>query len=375
MRIVHLVLLVILTQISTFAQDVTALLGEPFNAQRTQTFINSLDEEHAESFLPYLRTYKLDYFTSGVSIDLNSDLAVYRVSLFDSGYAFKAFNGSLPLGVQWHQTESAIENEIGNLEEVRSNQFVKQYTTEDYVLDFYFLDGRLYLMRCTVTPKKLKENAQNIFKAWGIRLLPDGKPVKGNVLDSIGTMVWGENAAIYEGEWSFGLPHGKGQYVDSFGNKYDGEFKLGFFWGKGDFYSAQQNFSYRGDFIMGKKHGNGKIAYTNKIAYAGDWFQDIMQGTGTYVMGTNYFYEGAMRNNNFNGKGKLTTPDGTIDGSFKNGKPHGYCVQKTSDGFQELKGRWVNGKKEGEFTLVVNGNESKHLYKNDVEVDFTETQN
>lgn len=375
MRIVHAVLLGIGIQLSALAQDVTGIIGEAFNSAQPQAFVQSLDDEPQENFLPYLRTYKLDYFLSGVSVELNSDMAVYRVSLYDSGYTYHSFKGGLPLGVEWNQTETEIEDKIGNLEEVRTNPFVKQFSTDDYVLDFYFLDGRLYLMRCTVTPKKLTENAQNILQSWGIRLLPDGKPIKGNVLDSVGSMMWGENAAIYEGEWSFGLPHGSGQYVDSFGNKYEGEFKLGFFWGRGDFYSAQQGFSYRGDFVMGKKHGKGKISYTNKIGYAGDWFQDIMQGNGTYVMGTNYFYEGAMYNNNFNGKGKLTTPDGTIEGSFKNGKPHGFCSQKTSDGFQELKGVWVNGKKEGEFTLIVNGRASKHLYKNDEEIDFPATQN
>ena len=73
--------------------------------------------------------------------------------------------------------------------------------------------------------------------ATGIRLIPDGKKIDGNIVDGQGSMKWGDGVAVYKGEWTYGVPHGKGQYVDSFGNKYEGDFKLGFFWGQGKFYS------------------------------------------------------------------------------------------------------------------------------------------
>ena len=85
-------------------------------------------------------------------------------------------------------------------------------------------------------------------------------------------MMWGNGAATYQGEWSYGLPHGKGQYIDSFGNKYDGEFKLGFFWGQARFFSETYKYSYTGEFVMGKKHNKGRITYANKTAYDGQWF-------------------------------------------------------------------------------------------------------
>ena len=211
-------------------------------------------------------------------------------------------------------------------------------------------------------------SALNSVASWGLRLLPDGRVVSGNVLDGEGVMVWGENAASYDGDWMYGLPHGIGTYIDSFGNQYAGEFKLGFFWGVGSYSSAFYNYDYDGMFIMGKRHGKGEMRYQNGIKYSGDWVQDKMEGIGQYSMGAQYYYQGSMENNSFNGKGVLTTPDGYIKGKFKDGKPHGYCEQYSNQSSQTLSGYWQNGKKEGEFNLNAFGFDRKVIFKNDIEV-------
>jgi hypothetical protein len=74
-----------------------------------------------------------------------------------------------------------------------------------------------------------------------------------------------------------------------------------------------------------------------------------------------------MRDNAFNGKGVLYTKDGYIKGTFKSGKPHGYCVQFASQSGQMLKGNWVNGSKEGEFIKTIFGYDQKVIFKNDIE--------
>ena len=210
--------------------------------------------------------------------------------------------------------------------------------------------------------------AQDALSYWGIRLLPDGEAKKGNVIDGRGVMVWGNGQAQYDGEWSYGLPHGSGQYIDSFGNSYFGEFKLGFFWGHGKLRSNFYQFEYEGDFLLSKRHGKGEMIYQNGIRYTGDWFADLMQGHGVYSMGANYVYQGQMAENQFDGKGKLTTPEGIIEGNFRNGKPHGQCTQTSTVSGNVLKGKWINGKKEGEFDLTTPLGERKVYYRSDVEV-------
>ncbi len=366
---VSLVALSLILFMGVEAQSPLTYLGKGLNSMEVSQYTSKLDKnETIESFLPFQKTYKLDYLSSGATLEYNSDMGLYRISMYDSGYTYDQYKLELPYGLKWGMKESQIVAKIGNLEENRENPFKKLYTTDTDVTEFYFLDGQISVIKVTATTQKLKETYVDVYSGWGVRLLPDGVPVSGDVISGNGVMKWGNNLAVYEGEWSYGLPHGKGEYIDSFGNKYSGEFKLGFFWGEGAYYSATKGYSYTGSYLMGKRHGNGKVTYVNKSGYEGDWFQDMMHGTGVYIMGTSYYYEGEMKNNNFNGKGYLKTPDGSITGSFKDGKPHGYCEQITEDKSQAMKGRWVNGKKQGKFTLVAFGIEKQMVFENDIEI-------
>ncbi len=352
------------------AQNILNALGKGLNTQEVDLVMKKLDHERkVESFLPYNKTYKLDFLNDGVVLEFDGQLGLYKITLFDSGYAYQSFKQELPNGIQWGYTLNQVEKVTGFLDEIKDNPYKRRSSNENFMVEYYFTAGRLSSMKITATNKYMQEQVPDLIKTWGFRLLPDGKAVAGDVLAGTGTMTWGENnAVIYQGEWSYGLPHGKGEYVDTFGNKYKGEFKLGFFWGQGDYYSESQNASYTGQYVMGKKHGKGKISYSAKIGYVGDWFQDEMLGSGVYLMGTDYYYQGQMSNNSINGRGTLHTPDGQVTGTFKNGKPHGYCEQSSTDGYIKLAGKWVNGKKEGKFILMSGEQETIKYYANDVEV-------
>jgi hypothetical protein len=363
--------LILLTSISTQAQTTNDLLGKSLNSPEVQQFIatHSNNQEPKEILQANIKTYTIDCKAGGVSLEFNANMALYRVVMYDSGYTYQEYKGQIPKNLKWGMTESEIVEKIGALEEVRTNQFKKLYTMEDYALEFYFNDGKLSLLKTVASYSKLMATNAEATASWGFRLLPDGIKIEGNVVDGIGTMRWGKNAALYKGEWAYGLPHGTGEYVDSLGNKYQGEFKLGFFWGEGDFYSKHYAYSYKGDYMMGKRHGVGQIAYSNKTAYKGDWFADDMRGTGTYVMNADFYYEGEMSNNSFNGKGILYTPDGYIEGTFKDGKPHGFCKQVAEASQQTLEGEFVNGKKNGKFKFTIFGAESYKTYENDIEIE------
>ena len=93
-----------------------------------------------------------------------------------------------------------------------------------------------------------------------------------------------------------------------------------------------------------------------------------MEGYGKFYFSETYRYEGYLRANQFNGKGTLHTPEGYINGYFKDGKPHGYGTQ-VAQNKSTLKGKWVNGKKEGEFeAFTPDIGEYKIVFENDIEI-------
>jgi len=353
----------------TFAQSPENMIGKPYTNSEVANFLKPYQKSKpVESFLPYLRLYKIDYKENGFGLAFNTDISLYMVTLFDSGYSYQKYTGSMPFNIQWGMNIDQIQEKSGGLDFVSENPFQRRMNTDDFQIDFYFENGKLYHLKITATLKTLQENRESIIAATGIRLVPDGQKINGNTVDGVGSMMWGEGTAKYQGEWSYGVPHGKGQYIDSFGNKYEGEFKLGFFWGQGEFYSKIYQYSYSGSFAMSKKHGKGRIGYSNKTTYLGDWQQDKMHGQGTYTIKDRYSYTGILVNNSFSGRGTLTTPDGIIDGYFKNGKPHGVCTQATKDGLQSIKGHFENGKKNGVFDVTIMGNKSTIQYQDDIEI-------
>ena len=354
---------------SAIAESPEKLLGKPYTSSSISNYIKPFQSDKTiESFLPYLRILKLDYLKSGISMEYNTNIVLSKISLYDSGYTYQKYIGEMPFGVIWGMNIDEIQEKTGGLDFVSDNQYVRRLSTEDFQMNFYFENSKLYHIRILATLKTLQNYPNELKAATGIRLIPDGKKIDGNILDGQGSMMWGDGVAVYKGEWTYGVPHGRGQYVDSFGNKYEGDFKLGFFWGQGKFFSKYYKYSYSGSFAMSKKHGEGRIGYSNKTTYQGEWQQDKMEGQGTYSISNRYSYTGTMLNNAFNGRGTLKTPDGIIDGYFKNGKPHGKCTQSTADGAQSVTGNFINGKKNGVFDVTILGNKSTITYQDDVEI-------
>ncbi|RAK95429.1 putative MATH and UCH domain protein [Aspergillus ibericus CBS 121593] len=84
---------------------------------------------------------------------------------------------------------------------------------------------------------------------------------------------------------------------------YSGEFKKGYFHGKGKHISDLAA-TYVGDFVLGKRHGNGFMEYPTGDTYDGDWFEGICHGQGTYVeRKTGNKYVGGYKDGKRHGKG------------------------------------------------------------------------
>ena len=192
----------------SFAQSPEKLLGKPLTSAPISKYIKSIENEKPiESFLPYLRILKLDYLQSGLSMEYNTDIVLSKISLFDSGYTYKRYKGDFPFNLKWGLNIDQVQDKTGGLDFVPDNQYVRRMSSNDFQMDFYFEDGGLYHIRITATLKTLQNNPTELMAATGIRLIPDGKKLDGNIIDGEGSMMWGNGTAIYKGEWAYGVPH------------------------------------------------------------------------------------------------------------------------------------------------------------------------
>ena len=112
---------------------------------------------------------------------------------------------------------------------------------------------------------------------------------------------------IYQGEIKNGTFEGLGVYYDvQEGSLYEGEFANHKFNGKGIETWNEGAYKYSGDFVDGQKTGNGKFEFEDSC-YEGDFLEGDMHGHGKYFFGdTGRIYEGEFKHNNQIGSGTLT---------------------------------------------------------------------
>ena len=122
---------------------------------------------------------------------------------------------------------------------------------------------------------------------------------------------------------------------------------------------------------MSRRDGTGSCAFfiPKNESYEGQWKEDRMYGLGKYSKGAKHYYYGNMVDNNFNGNGKLTTPEGWMEGNFKGGLPHGFVKQYLIKNETYIEGNWTNGKREGKFKVTdENKKVSYKQFSNDIEL-------
>ena len=132
----------------------------------------------------------------------------------------------------------------------------------------------------------------------------DGTCYEGNVNDNDlpngkGIIYDKNNNISYEGDFVNGKKEGKGKFFHKSKNfYYIGEFKNDKRHGKGTLYYKNNNIHYEGDFVDGKKHGKG-IEYDENgiIGYKGDFIEGEWEGNGeVYDFNGNLFFSGQFKN-------------------------------------------------------------------------------
>ena len=202
-----------------------------------------------------------------------------------------------------------------------------------------------------------------------IKLIDKGfgtKIKKGLVLT--GNLNW-DNGATYKGALKSQkqqIPHGYGIYFFpeseqwlSLGDKkktklhkvksYVGKFKDGHFHGKGNFKSVG-DYEYKGDFKKGKFYGKGRIEYSGDRR--GEIFEGIFKNDlkikGKYIFLNGNIYEGELKNDEPNGKGKGIYKESgkTYIGQFKDSMFHGKGKWWTKKG-EVCEGQFKDGARHG----------------------------
>ena len=307
-------------------------------------------EQVNESFLPSTGTYEVTSYAYGIKLLFNRNFVLREVQFYDSGYTFSRFQDTLPFGLSFNQALKSYENfNYPDFTKDTFNQYVYHADFDLVHVKKYFKSGKIEIVKIYASDTFMIGQDARLSKEWGMRLIPDGTCVSGDCFKGVGKMKW-PTGLEYEGEWESGIPHGVGSFRDSSGIEYSGGFKLGFLWGEGKLKIPGQ-FTYSGDMVYGKRVGEGNATFANGTRYTGDWDRDQMHGVGHFWYSNSFHYKGKFARNQFNGKGRLTSPEGYVEGSFHNGKPHGYCEQVVVRSQTKLSGYWVNGKKQGKFSL------------------------
>lgn len=151
-----------------------------------------------------------------------------------------------------------------------------------------------------------------------------------------GTMTRGSHeqpVSTYEGQFSWGQPHGYGKSVSSKGETYEGWWAYGLKHGKGTTVHEEGE-TYVGDYFKGKRHGKGRCSRGDAdegMWYEGQWHFGLMNGLGEkecWSSTSRWLYEGWFVDGRMEGTGEIVwngASDAGImyEGDFLENTPHG----------------------------------------------------
>ncbi len=140
--------------------------------------------------------------------------------------------------------------------------------------------------------------------------------------------------------------NGKGKIVYTDGNIYEGDFVNGKKEGQGTF-TVKNGQVYVGQFANEKYSGKGKMTFPDGESYDGDWVDEKMTGTGIFTFNDGKVYVGQFSNDRRQGKGKLTYANGGVfEGNWVNDKIEGQGTFTHKNG-DYYTGEWKNNKPDG----------------------------
>jgi len=153
--------------------------------------------------------------------------------------------------------------------------------------------------------------------------LEDGNTYIGTLnkglFDGFGTLSSLDNKYLYTGEWKDGLKHGKGQLITE-KIKYSGKFENDVFSGNKGVLCDEKGNIYEGDFVNGKFEGYGHYKMSNGDNYIGQFKNGYFEGKGQLTDKKGNVFNGNFVKGQKDGFGLIVKSNGeTIEGKYKNG--------------------------------------------------------
>ena len=145
-----------------------------------------------------------------------------------------------------------------------------------------------------------------------------------------GVQLWHDK--LYEGEWCNNEVHGRGSLLwRSTGATYTGEFNRGLYHGIGIY--NEGNKQYIGQWREGYKNGEGKAKWSNGRSYEGSFCRNKRHGYGRMMYSDCSLYIGGWKNGKRCGQGISTSSNGIVQhcGLWINDRPSDACNDTKMD--------------------------------------------
>jgi len=151
--------------------------------------------------------------------------------------------------------------------------------------------------------------------------------------------------AFYDGDWLDGKKHGQGKLVWKNGTIFVGDMQNNYYGKRG--ISTYNGAVYVGEFKKLFEHGQGKLTASDGSVYDGGWKTGNKHGYGTLINADGTIIEGTWRDGTSSDHHKKTWPDGRIYiGEWKGKLRHGLGKQTWNDGRTYI-GEWEDDKMHG----------------------------
>lgn len=154
------------------------------------------------------------------------------------------------------------------------------------------------------------------------------------------------DGSYYEGNFVNGKKQGQGTFVTAKGIKYVGDFADNQITGQ-EVVTYPNGDCYEGAMVRGYRDGSGKYTFASGEYYDGMWSEGKRHGYGVTYYANGNVYEGCYVNGlRQDSQGKLTYSNGVVyEGEFNNDKMTGQATKYYSDGI--YRGSFVDGKRSG----------------------------
>jgi hypothetical protein len=178
-----------------------------------------------------------------------------------------------------------------------------------------------------------------------------------------------KDGSVLDCEWRNDMPHGQGTLnLISSRITYTGPFSEGKFFGAGIMILGKAR--YDGAFKDNQRNGRGKMMYEDGSIYEGEWKDDRHHGSGKWLSVDGSSYEGEFKMDVKDGRGLMKWSNGDeFIGQWFQGRPHGSGVftYKVGTTLSKYDGELFYGKRHGKGTgTYINGSKYEGEWADDV---------